>query len=275
MRGGTEYAKRVRKMYKKVRESVGPPPEAKPTNPLEQLVLALLSWEASATEAAKLNAYVAEGGALLVLGESALDGDKTKFLLDLGASYLGPAEYDVDYTVLGDELGQGRVSSPFLNYEAALRVQKQDGTEVLATIREPYFSRTYAQYCSHRNTPYRLGTATHPAVLQKGKVLFIPHRLGQLYYELGARLHRNLFSAALNRVYTKPVLECAMPSAGRVSLLYQPEQKRYVAHLLYGPPLQRGQRAGSPPSTKCSFTATPCALKYRTWPQTISPSRST
>lgn len=53
MRGGTEYAKRVRRVYKKVRESVGPPPEIKPTNPLEQLVLALLSWEASATDAAK------------------------------------------------------------------------------------------------------------------------------------------------------------------------------------------------------------------------------
>jgi len=32
-----------------------------------------------------------------------------------------------------------------------------------------------------------------------------------------------------------------LPSAGRVSLMHQPGQRRYVAHLLYGPPLQRGR----------------------------------
>ena len=32
-----------------------------------------------------------------------------------------------------------------------------------------------------------------------------------------------------------------MPSAGRVTLLHQPEQRRYVAHLLYGPALKRGR----------------------------------
>ncbi|MCK4960400.1 MAG: beta-galactosidase, partial [Planctomycetes bacterium] len=28
---------------------------------------------------------------------------------------------------------------------------------------------------------------------------------------------------------------------GRVSLLHQPEDSRYVVHLLYGPPIQRGR----------------------------------
>ena len=53
MRGGTEYAKRVRQVYERARESVGPRPETEPTDPLEQLVLALLSWEATDTNAAK------------------------------------------------------------------------------------------------------------------------------------------------------------------------------------------------------------------------------
>jgi hypothetical protein len=96
----------------------------------------------SASHAAKLNAYVAAGGGLLVLGESALDEVKSRFLLDVGATYVGPGEYDVDYTVVGDTLGQGMVSSPFLNYEPALRVRPDEGTQVLAAIREPYFSRT-------------------------------------------------------------------------------------------------------------------------------------
>ena len=31
-----------------------------------------------------------------------------------------------------------------------------------------------------------------------------------------------------------------MPSSARVSLLHQPGRQRYIAHLLYGPPLKRG-----------------------------------
>jgi len=195
----------------------------------------------SAAQATQLNAYVAGDGGLLVLGESALDGAKTRFLLDVGATYLGPATYDVDYTVPGEALSRGRVSSPFLNYEAALRARAAEGTEVLATIREPYFSRTYARFCSHLNTPYRAEEAAHPGALRKGKVVFLPHRLGKIYFDHGARLHRDLFVNALRLIYATPTVQTEMPSAGRISLLHQPDKGRYVAHLLYGPPQQRGR----------------------------------
>jgi hypothetical protein len=62
-----------------------------------------------------------------------------------------------------------------------------------------------------------------------------------MYYEHGARLHRDLFLNALARLYSKPMVRTKLPSAGRVNLLHQPRHRRYVAHLLYGPPLQRGR----------------------------------
>ena len=46
-------------------------------------------------EAAALNQFVTDGGGLLVLGESALDRAKQRFLLDVGATYVGPAEFDI------------------------------------------------------------------------------------------------------------------------------------------------------------------------------------
>ena len=195
----------------------------------------------SEAHAKALNRYVQDGGRLLVLGESALNAAKTGFLLDVGATYLGPGQYDVDYTVLGEALGEGLVAGPFLNYAAALRVQPEEGTEVLAAIHEPYFSRTYARYCSHRNTPYRPEGADHPAAMRKGNVILLPHRLGKLYFDLGARLHRDLFSRALGLLHGAPMVRTELPSAGRVSLLHQAEQRRYVAHLLYAPPLERGE----------------------------------
>ena len=227
----------------------------------------ILTGQASLTveQAAKLRAYVAGGGGLLVLGESALGPDKTAFvldvgattgwaharapwqagktgfLLDVGATFLGPANYDIDYTVVGDTLAGGMVQSPFLNYAAAIRVEPDADAEVLATVKEPYFDRTYAKFCSHQNTPNRLETAPHPAALKKGRVLFLPHCLGDLYYRLGARVHRDVFRNALGLIYRQPLVETDMPSCGRITLMKQEHRNRYVVHLMYAPALQRGR----------------------------------
>ncbi len=214
-----------------------------PESDLSQYAAIILPGAAclSKAQAEALDGYARRGGGLLVLGESALDRGKKEIVLNVGATYVGPGEYDVDYTVVGSALGRRMVSSPFLNYEAALRVRPDQGTQVLAAIREPYFSRTYARYCSHLNTPCRPEDAPHPGALRKGSVLYLPHALGRMYYAHGARLHRDLFANALRLIYAEPMLKAHMPSAGRISFLHQPGHDRYVAHLLYAPALQRGR----------------------------------
>lgn len=189
--------------------------------------------------ARQLEEYLAGGGRLLVLGEGALDREGRRFLIDVGARYLGPAEHRLDYTVAGKKLAKGLVDSPFLNPTPAFRAEVTDG-EVLAAIREPYFDRTYGRYCSHRNTPYELADAPHPAAWRHGGVVVLAHPLGAMYRAGGARLHRDLFLNALRMVHQAPVLRAPMPSCGRVSLVHQPKRRRYVAHLLYAPPILRG-----------------------------------
>ncbi len=191
--------------------------------------------------AAKLEAFAASGGGLVVLGESALDNDRQKFVLDVGADYLGPAQYENDYLVVGETLAAGLPSSPFLNYAPALRTQPTEEAEVLASLHEPYFNRTYARYCSHQNTPYRPERAEHPGAVRNGNIVFLPNPLGAMYHDHGARVHRDLFKNALDLVYDSPMVRTSLPSAGRVTLLHQPENNRYVAHLMYSPPLQRGR----------------------------------
>jgi hypothetical protein len=214
-----------------------------PTNNLAALDTVILTGapELKPAQAELLNAFVKRGGGLLVLGESALNPERNGFLLDVGARYVGSPTFQEDYLVVDPALGNGLVSTPFLNYEAALRVEPKPAAQVLARIREPYFNRTYAQYCSHQNTPYQLQDAAHPGAIQKGRVLFLPHRLGKLYSENGARLHREFFGNALHRVYRQSMVRTELPSSGRVTLLKQSEKHRYVAHLLYAPPLQRGR----------------------------------
>jgi len=193
----------------------------------------------TAESAAGLQSYVESGGSLLILGESGLDAERSRFLLEVGARYIGPGNYQLDYTEVRDVLAAGMVSSPFLNYSAALRAELNGG-EALAKIYEPYFDRTYAHYCSHQNTPNRAEPAVHPGAWRHGTIVYLPHRLGAQYYEKGARLHRQLFVNALKLIYDHPMVATALPSAGRVTLTHQPQHLRYVAHLMYGPPLQRG-----------------------------------
>ncbi len=193
--------------------------------------------EAAAT---RLQRYVAGGGALLVLGESPLDSRGERFALDVGAEYVGPARYELDYLLAGDGLATGLVRSPILMYQAAVRCRATDG-QVLAAIKEPYFDRTYGHYCSHLNTPNRPEDAPHPGAVRRGSVIYLPHALGAIYHAHGARLHRQLFANALRMIYPEPAFAAQMPSAGRVTFLHQPARRRYVAHLLYGPPLQRGR----------------------------------
>lgn len=194
----------------------------------------------SAESAAKLNQYVKHGGSLLVLGESVLAADKDLLLFDVGGEYLGPARYEEDYLAAGPLLGKGLVRSPFLNYMSAIRVRPTDG-RVLAAVHEPYFDRTYGHYCSHQNTPNRLETAEHAGALRKGRVIFLPHSLGKMYHEHGARVHRDLFTNALTLLHTKPLLWTYLPSSGRATLVSQPQKRRHVVHLLYAPPLRRGR----------------------------------
>lgn len=191
-------------------------------------------------QAARLNAFVAAGGGLLLLGRSGLDPKGEKFAIDVGAEYVGPGKFVQDYLLAGRTLGKDVPPSPVLCYHAAHRVRATSG-KALGNIREPFFDRTFEHYCGHQNAPYHMEDASHPAAIRKGKVVYLAHELGRDYFEWGAKAHRDYFRNALELVYRRPALRVDMTSAGRATFVHQPEKARYVAHLLYGPPLQRGK----------------------------------
>ena len=62
-----------------------------------------------------------------------------------------------------------------------------------------------------------------------------------MYFSSGARIHRDLFKSVLDLIHTNPMVSTNLQSSGRINLLHQPEHNRYVAHLLYATPIQRGR----------------------------------
>jgi hypothetical protein len=86
---------------------------------------------------------------------------------------------DIDYSLVSASIGEGLVETPFLNFKAALRVAPHADSEVLSSIREPYFSRSYAKYTSHQNTPFQLEDAPHPGNYPQRECHLYRSRLGQ------------------------------------------------------------------------------------------------
>lgn len=193
-------------------------------------------------EAQQINEWVKKGGKLIVLGAGGMNPGRTNFLVEFGVEFIEESPYDFDYTVIKkDEISANLVSTPFLNYESGLRI-KPVNAEVLASIREPYFNRTYSHYSSHRETPYKLENSEYPAIVRYNNSILFSHDIDQLYYIHGVRLHRELFKNAIDLLYKKPLLKVEnLPSAGRVSLLKQEQKNRNVVHLLYAPALKRGE----------------------------------
>ena len=70
--------------------------------------------------------------------------------------------------------------------------------------------------------------------------MYLAHPLDKQYQEEGARMHRELFHNAFNLLRTRAFVDVEMPSMGRMNLLHQPEHQRYVVHLLYASPIQKG-----------------------------------
>ncbi|MDO5977401.1 hypothetical protein [Flavivirga spongiicola] len=206
--------------------------------PLEVLILhsrVVLNKE----ETKKIQQFVDGGGKLFILGNSAFENGIAKF--DIGAKYLGEANYRNDYTYVTDIMTTDLVQSPFLNRTPAIRVQPEADTEILAQIYEPYFDRTVEHWTSHDNVPYQTEPATHPALIKKGNIIWAAHPLEKIYAKEGSRVHRQLFYNALSQLLKAPIVEVNMPSSGRMNLLHQPENNRYVVHLTYGTPHKRGR----------------------------------
>ncbi len=192
--------------------------------------------ELSAQEAKRIAEFAAGGKGVLLTGQSGLKG--SIFLLDVGGEYQGAANTRFDY-LQASEAGLAWVDAPFLCYESADRIAATDG-QVLARIYEPWFDRTYAKYCSHMNTPYKDQPASHVGGLRKGSVVYLSHKLCAMYHRDGAQLFRDLLVNALKLVYT-PKARIDLPSGGRNRLTLQKAQRRYVLHMGYAAPVQRGR----------------------------------
>jgi hypothetical protein len=197
----------------------------------------------------KIDAYLAQGGKLIVSGESGLWKDRAEFAFNLGADYEGlspchPPENEKnrghDYVLPVPGLRASFVGQPQIMYERSHRIRATEA-ESLGQIFDPYFNRTWEHFCSHQHAPNQPEPSGFDCGVRTGSILYFAHPVFRHYRTFGAVANREFIVRAI-RAFLGDSLALAtnLPSTARVALTTQPEEKRMVLHVLYAPAIQRG-----------------------------------
>lgn len=117
-------------------------------------------------------------------------------------------------------------------------------TRILAERRVPYFNRTWEHFCSHQHAPDSPDAVGPAAIVNAaGTIAYFANNLFAQYRECGQPLYRDFFRAALAALLPDGLpVETNLPTVARFNLLEQPDERRYVAHLLYAPISLRAQK---------------------------------
>lgn len=188
---------------------------------------------------AALKAFAAGGGKVLFYGTALVENGA--FRLDCGAEYVGEPKYDCDYLICDTENKLELPNAPLLCMMPAQRVRVTDG-QVLAHTLQPYFSRTGAHFCGHRNTPHNKDGEQLPAIIRKGNVIYMAHSMPELYGKEGSLFHKRYFMLALSQLYTGGALIAkGLGSEGRITMIRQSGKSRYCVNMVYASPSKRGE----------------------------------
>jgi hypothetical protein len=199
--------------------------------------------------AVKLREYLAQGGRLLLCGESGLDAAGAAFALrELGLRSVGPSEWDVAYVRCAAEgpLAAAVEGIDHVMYERGWSVEAEPGTETLAAVVPPYFNRDHERFSSHAQTPPSVGPGSplpadaRPAATRRGAVIYLAYPLCRAYRRYGNRVYKSLIAGAIDVLLPERLVDAQLPSYGQVSLIRQPNAGgRVIAHLLAYAPERR------------------------------------
>jgi len=188
----------------------------------------------------KLDAYLAQGGKLLLTGAAGLNADGTGFLFDIGAEHEGQSPFQPDYVRPVNELCPSCTTSPLVMYMASQRIRVTNGTS-LGVVHDPYFNRDFRHFCSHQHAPQRPEPSGYDCGVQHGNIMYLAHPVFSIYRAFGAVAYKEYVLNMLDRLLGEDKsLTSNMPSMARISLMAQAAENRDILHLLYAPTINRG-----------------------------------
>lgn len=187
--------------------------------------------------AARVQAYVARGGKVLLTGESGLRSDADAFALDVGAACAGKNPFCPDYAVPDFDTVNGQTA--YVMYTPGMRLEDVTGT-VFAHRQAPYFNRDYRHFCSHRHTPNDVSAPLEPAAVATDSVAYIGWHLFEDYATSGELIVKELVLHAIDLLLGDArTIRTSLPDRGVTTLTRQGD--RHIVHLLFAHTSLRGK----------------------------------
>jgi len=189
----------------------------------------------------KLDSFLAGGGKLILTGRSGMLADGGGYAWDIGAEAHGISGFQPDYIEPIDGVRPEFVKSPMVMYMNSTRLKVTEG-QSLGKVYDPYFNRTYGHFCSHQHAPNRPQPSGYDCGVINGNIMVLAHPVFSIYRAYGAVACRHYATNAIRRFLggDLTVVCSGMPSTGRIYLSEQPQDNRYVLHLLYANTILRG-----------------------------------
>jgi len=187
----------------------------------------------------RLDDYAAAGGAIIACykgGSNTLGEYPTCF----GVVSDGANENYPDFILAEGVLSANlELDNEYVMYKQGLKISSNTPeTITILQARKPFFPREGEYFCSHKYTPSNKGD-THPAALQKGRVILFAHPIFEQYRANAPRWCKQLMENAISHLLPTRLVRHNGPSTMTVSLLDQPEQNRVTAHLLSYIPVRK------------------------------------
>jgi len=188
----------------------------------------------------KLEAFLDNGGCLVLSGESGLGPQGDRFALDIGASFEGPSPYEIDYVLPAKEFRLNGLDSPFVHYQRSQRIKAVEGRS-LGKVFDPYFNRTYAHFSGHQHAPMQEKPSDYDSAVVHGSVAYFAHPVFSAYRSMGHVTCRKYVAGIIRLLLGDSIqVRTNLPSMGRVTVTRQAEQSRWIVHLLFAPTITRG-----------------------------------
>lgn len=196
--------------------------------------------------AVKLRDYRAAGGKVVATAGGAFAVGSEEPYLPVGGTLGGVSPFCPDFVQAAPEFAS-YVETPFAMRLPSYRFRAEDGVS-LGQVYDPYFNRDVRHFCSHQFTPYRPEPSGYDAGALAGNVLYFAHPLFAVYCMTGMGAVRDFFDRAFRRFAAaeRQVETAGLPSTGRIGLMHQEKEKRYMFHVLFGNTVLRGSHGEFP-----------------------------
>jgi len=187
----------------------------------------------------KIRAHLDCGGAILSSGWSGLDPDKKDFIFqEWGVRFEGDDPFDPAYILIGDKLAKNMPEMPLTLYDRGTAIKPLEGSEVLAEICAPYYSRHWDGEHGFVYLPPDKNIK-RAAVVIRGSVVHISHPIFTTYYNHAPVPMKQLTANLLKRLLSHPMIKVpGLPSFARVTVTNQPHRR--MVHILSYVPERRG-----------------------------------